>query len=345
MKSNERIVFVSHAVEDIGLAGKFVDMLQNGIGLSQSEVFYTSKPGQGVAVGDNFVQSIRENLANSEISIALITYSFYESSFCMCELGAIWGASKQFIPVLCPPIDYSGMNAVLSGLQAVRANTKSDLDIIYDTISQHMNRPNSVAAWNEKATSFIEDLPTFYSGPIVKKSAGINFLNNDIFQMARALNSRTMGSGTGKTRTQKQCFLIAFDIDGMSQINKMFGYGNGERLIDYITDNVNNNEKLTYLKGGRCGHDTFYALFLGTEKQAIAQCREFLDLVANVPERLKINMQAAASGAVSTFTSAIDIADVKTSVFHALKKARKSGGNVVATGEEPNPDLPHEWVS
>lgn len=343
MKNKLRKVFVSHASQDAELALKFVNLLQAGIGFKEKEIFFTSNPAQGVNAGEDFVHAIGRSLADSEVSIVLITTNYFNSVFCMCELGAIWGASKNFLPVLVPPMEFSDLTAVISNVHAIRADDKAGLDTIYDTLSKHTSDPNSVSTWNTNAIKFVSDIPYHYSKSTQQRIEGQLFLNKYANDLAISLNSskRSNTRGNGSSPSGSQCFLVTFDIDGMGSVNRVVGPHNGDFLLESITEYVQTNQNFSYLKGGRCGDDTFYALFWGTEKQAIRQCNTFLAVVRETPEKLGLNIQLTASGAISRFRTDCSIADVITSAQNALVKARVEKGDKCVIGEEPNSSIPH----
>src|SRR5262245_59010999 len=46
----------------------------------------------------------------------VITPAYYESAFCLCELGATWIMGSEAMPLLVPPLDYDDLKAVLIGV-------------------------------------------------------------------------------------------------------------------------------------------------------------------------------------------------------------------------------------
>jgi hypothetical protein len=155
-----KVVFISHAVADAPVAKAFVNLLESGIGVSPENIFCTSNKGQGIRPGSEFKSSIRENLDDATIVIALISENYYNSPFCMCELGGSWLQAKDFIPILIPPIRFGDMKAVLVGLQALRIQIAEDLDELRDELSDRLRfKPLPTPRWNEKRDEFLKALP------------------------------------------------------------------------------------------------------------------------------------------------------------------------------------------
>ena len=341
----DKRLFISHAVEDTAVAQEFVKLLENGMNIPKSEIFFSSNPEQGISPGLDFVESIRMALGKCEAYIGLITPSFFSSDFCMCELGAIWGASKPFYPILIPPMDYDQQIGVLVNKQAVRGNDRADLDVFYDSVCQHIlgSRNSSTSQWNKARDEFISSLSAYYRKLTEEKIEDIKFLNNYIFNIANSLNQCIAPKSS---KRNKEAYFVVFDIDKMSQVNKLIQPHNGDRILQLLADYIKRNRQGRYILGGRCGDDTFYTLFWGTQRQAKSLCTHFIEQVREAPVKLGLTVEVTASGAVSRFDGAASVADVITSANKALKEARRKNGNRVELGEDPDPSIEHDpWSS
>ena len=260
----------------------------------------------------------------------------------MCELGAIWGASKRSIPVLFPPLSYEDMAGVLGSVKALRANNKADLDNVFDEVTKTLSiqSTSSASTWNQHVPEFISSLSIHYRKLTVERAEGINFLNQYVYRIATALNN-TRRQSSGKHPNRKESYFVVFDIDGMSSFNKQHGVHNGDRVLSYLSKYVKDNEKKEFIIGGRCGDDTFYVLFWGTRSQAKRLCESFLKIVVESTEKLGMTMWLTASGAITTFDGSTHMDHVITSANNALIEARTTnGGDNCVVGEEPDAALP-----
>lgn len=153
-----------------------VDLLESGVGILHGDIFCSTLKGQSIKPGKDFVGSIREGLDEATCVMALISEAYYASPFCMCELGGVWLQSKSFLPVIVPPIDYSGLKAVLNGLQVSKLTSEDDLDELRDELIERLGiKGHKTPRWNSKRKSFLEGLPAIlktiqFSGPVPRSS-------------------------------------------------------------------------------------------------------------------------------------------------------------------------------
>lgn len=157
-------VFVSHAAVDKTLANKFVDLLITGTSLTHEDIFCSSLPGLDIPNDTQFVENIKNNLKNSELAVLLITESFLQSSFCSCELGAIWYDSKRSFTLIVPPVNIGDIKGVMTGKQVGSIIDSAKLDELRDIISTHLGVSTPTPRWNEKKIEFLK-FAKDYIGP------------------------------------------------------------------------------------------------------------------------------------------------------------------------------------
>jgi len=158
MQKQKRI-FISHAVKDKPLADALVDLLETGVGISGKDIFCSSLEGMGIPAGSNFIDHIKAQIQEPEIVILLLTRNYYESNFCLCELGATWAMSHNCFPLLVPPLSYEDIKDVLTGLQLAKINSKPDLSDLRDRLIKLLDiEGKSASRWEVKRNKFIEGL-------------------------------------------------------------------------------------------------------------------------------------------------------------------------------------------
>ena len=156
-------IFLSHATADLPLIKEFVPLLKE-IGVPNQNIFCTSLPGHGVPAGLDFKSHIAQQFQASDAVIAIITPSYYESAFSMCELGATWiTAKKRFFPILVPPIDYSDLKAVLVGVQCLKIEKAKDLSELRDYLHDNLEHPCNTPMWEESRDRFLEKLTGIFA--------------------------------------------------------------------------------------------------------------------------------------------------------------------------------------
>jgi hypothetical protein len=153
-------IFVSHAVADRELVDAFVDFLQTGCGVVHDDIFCSSLEGMTIPEGSTFVTFIEEALRDAEFVIMIISPSYYESMFCLCELGATWILQHNNFPMLVPPLDWSDLKAVLNPRQGGKINDASDLANLYDRLEAIDKGKIATARFQLKRDGFLERLKT-----------------------------------------------------------------------------------------------------------------------------------------------------------------------------------------
>jgi hypothetical protein len=152
-------VFISHAELDKQLADALTDLLLVGVGLQQDQIFCTSLAGLGIPAGQDFKKTIGERLRGAPYVIALLTPNYYASAFCLCEAGATWILSKEFIPFTTPLAGFDQLKAVLIGTQALRLNEETALDEMRQSLEPLLAKRSSDARWTVKKKEFLDKLP------------------------------------------------------------------------------------------------------------------------------------------------------------------------------------------
>lgn len=163
-------IFISHAEKDKALAELLVNLIEDGIGVPEQEIFCSSLNGYGIPTGKNFIDYIKSQIDVPKVVIFLLTNNYYNSYFCLCEMGAAWVKSHQLFPILVPPLDYKDLEAVLTGTQAAKIDDKNKYIELRDLLKQKINFiAKTDAKWERKREEFLNKLPDVL----------INFQNNE----------------------------------------------------------------------------------------------------------------------------------------------------------------------
>lgn len=165
-------IFISHASKDVRLVEALVQLIEGGIGIRTDQVFCTSLEDQSIPAGEDFKSYIKNMLGEAKVVIAVISPQYYNSPFCMCELGATWALTKTFVPLLVPPVDYNDLRGSLFGTQVLPLNVSEKLDTLHSAIAHLAVPPGKVFRWNNRKTQFLDGLST-----ILKSLAPIRTLS------------------------------------------------------------------------------------------------------------------------------------------------------------------------
>lgn len=177
--SDTHKIFISHASADKELADEVVDFLSLGLNLQSTDFFCTSLEGLGIPSGENFIDFIQDKLNKSMVMISLLSPNYYQSVFCVCELGASWITSKAHIPIVVPPITYKDIKDILNADQLRIVDKDSDWDEIRDELNDELNLTVKSARWTRKKEAFLKKLPSVLRNspkPNIVSSAAYNEL-------------------------------------------------------------------------------------------------------------------------------------------------------------------------
>ncbi len=168
-------IFISHAVKDKELADSLVDLLQTGMDINSKDIFCSSLEGLGIPSGSNFIEHIKVQLQSPEVVLALLSPNYYESQFCLCELGATWAMSHKLIPIIIPPASYKDLKGVLLPTQTIDITDLSKLTELQMQLCEVFGLNINQARWESKRNKFLKGLDSIleniekpYSIPIEK---------------------------------------------------------------------------------------------------------------------------------------------------------------------------------
>lgn len=158
MMSGKKL-FISHASKDKPLADAFVDLLDTGIRLPRDEIFCTSLEDLGIPSGQNFIDLIKQTIQNPSQVILMLSENYYDSVFCLCEMGAAWGLSLPIFPIVVPPLEVSSIKAIWTGTQLGKIDDSAYLDSLRDLIIKSHNISHSpTPTWSVKSDQFLKRL-------------------------------------------------------------------------------------------------------------------------------------------------------------------------------------------
>jgi hypothetical protein len=156
-QADSRPVFISHASRDVELVSALVDMLRVGVGLRDEEHFCSNLPGTSVKPGQDFVERIRTELFGTVLAIEIVTPSYLESKFCLCELGGLWVTMKQNFPLLVAPCRHEDLTGVLGSVHA--PYIEEGLDDLAEAVAAAVGRKPGLASWSKAKSQFVDRWP------------------------------------------------------------------------------------------------------------------------------------------------------------------------------------------
>ncbi|MDP2041844.1 MAG: toll/interleukin-1 receptor domain-containing protein [Algoriphagus sp.] len=109
-------IFISHSSDDDLIGQEVINLLQL-IGVKPNQIFYTSAAGYGVALGTDWVETLKSVVSSDGIVLSLLSENYFNSQICLLEMGATWVLSKFHIPILIPPLLFKTVNEMINTTQ------------------------------------------------------------------------------------------------------------------------------------------------------------------------------------------------------------------------------------
>ncbi len=160
MSTKSKEIFISHAVADKDIAAELVRLLASGLNITGEKVFCSSLPGRSIPGGFNFVNHIKNALSEAKVVLLLITENYFNSQFCLAEIGACWISKDCVVPIIVPPVGYEKLKATLSLQQAWRIDNDDDLNSLADDICKPLKLEVKYAQWGVEKGVFLRNVDT-----------------------------------------------------------------------------------------------------------------------------------------------------------------------------------------
>lgn len=135
------MIFISHRSIDKEVAYMIADFF-SATGISRDKIFCSSLPGNDI--NEKISGEIKKALKSSSVNIAILSYDYYQSAYCMNEAGVLWYDEVPVIPIALPEINSNNMYGFLSSEYKLRRlDSDTDISYIYDTVSEAVSAPHT----------------------------------------------------------------------------------------------------------------------------------------------------------------------------------------------------------
>ena len=140
-KKVNSVIFISHRSTDKEVADMIVDFF-SATGISRDKIFCSSLPGNDI--NEKISDEVKMALKNSAINIAILSYDYYQSAYCLNEAGVLWYNDVPVIPIALPEINSNNMYGFLNSEYKLRhLDLDTDISYIYDTVSEAVSAPHT----------------------------------------------------------------------------------------------------------------------------------------------------------------------------------------------------------
>jgi hypothetical protein len=152
-------IFVSHASADSALVDEFVSrILDNGCGLSEEQIFYSSSRDMGVPSGYNLLSYVQQEVGDADLVIAIISPMFQSRPVCVAELGAAWSRTGNLFPIAVPGMPRTDMEGVMEGVTVYHLDDREALDELAGRVAEATNVTRSALSWNKAKERWLAEV-------------------------------------------------------------------------------------------------------------------------------------------------------------------------------------------
>ncbi|MDE5629998.1 MAG: toll/interleukin-1 receptor domain-containing protein [Bacilli bacterium] len=164
---NENKVFISHSSKDEEFVIK-LEQLFELLGVDHDNIFCSSIEGQGVKHGNKIEEAVRNEIIEDKILIYIISKNFFDSNYCLNELGAGWILSdsriqnKHLFHIKLPDISFDDIKGFISsGDKCTECNVKSITAFVEEFEEALSLPPKKPTTYRNLVDNFINEIQLF----------------------------------------------------------------------------------------------------------------------------------------------------------------------------------------
>ena len=322
------------------MADAFATLLNQGCGITEDKLFYSSNSDAGVPPGKEINRIVKKRIQNAPIAISLITPNFNRSSYCLAESGAIWVLDKPSLLLVCPPLSPKGVTAPTNQQRILNMTAPRDLDFARDVLASIVPSPAiSTGRWCQARDTFIAR-----AEPAHQRYNSSLELGKSTIAAELPVPIAAIGKFLKAINAKERVYAILFDLDRLRNINEAFGFQIGSIILDQtgatIDEFAQRHEEV--LLNSRCGDDTFFMVCCGKRDAVETLAAKVLQKINKVPTGIgRSDIFLTASAGVADFMNGEPARSWFERAYFACEQARKDGGNRV--GVSGNSLARREW--
>lgn len=130
--------FISHSAKDKEIVNEFLDIFEV-FPIPEGDIFCTSREGDDITTGDDFVKAIKDELSDAEYVFACFSQCYIDSTVCMAELGAGWIKEEEnetrVIPIIIDKnFPFDSTTPLFRNIQGVNALDENSLIKFFEEV-------------------------------------------------------------------------------------------------------------------------------------------------------------------------------------------------------------------
>ncbi|MCH7323824.1 TIR domain-containing protein [Solibacillus sp. MA9] len=147
-------IFISHSSKDRTICDAFIDLLE-GIGLSENVILYSSSSRHGIPGDIDIFEYLRGHLDGGINVYYMLSDNYYQSVYCLNEMGAAWVKQNDSSTFLLPNFTKSIEGVIDNKKKAFTLNNPIDLVYLKNKLIAEFKIEVSEAKWEEIKNKFL----------------------------------------------------------------------------------------------------------------------------------------------------------------------------------------------
>jgi len=151
-------IFISHSSEDKDAAEALIDLLESALSFPHTDrIRCTSVDGYRLPTGSDTGETIRQEVSNSKVLIALITPNSMTSVYVLFELGARWHSRKPLYPLTSKGAGVASLDGPLGEINAMDGNEEGQVQRFLEDVSSKLDlRLNRRSKYGKYIDRFVD---------------------------------------------------------------------------------------------------------------------------------------------------------------------------------------------
>lgn len=151
-------LFISHSSEDAAFVDLLIQLLRTALNLPAAAIRCTSVDGYRLPGGVDTNEQLRREVHEAEAFVGVVSERSLRSLYVLFELGARWGARRHLLPLLPPGASTEILGGPLAGINALRADSSSQLYQLVSDIAVELGEKAETPASYER---FVQQIVEF----------------------------------------------------------------------------------------------------------------------------------------------------------------------------------------
>lgn len=216
-------VFISHAGEDIEFAEKLVSLLES-LGIdSRDKMLCSSVDGYRIPEGEDFAEYILKQFREFNLFVIFIlSRNYYNSPYCLNEMGAAWVLKSNSISILTRGFDYLEISGFINNreisIKVDATDAKSRLNELKNKLVP-LFKPEGVDEnrWENKRDAFLSAVCSMQPSDIIPRTQNKGV---DIFDRCYIPHLETIFNFVDSKKHPFCCWTARWVVAGSPRISK-----------------------------------------------------------------------------------------------------------------------------